>query len=145
MSYAHEGCSRGDSTEVDDAQLFSDLVTFDGPQGVNEGLSSANPAAATPTDHSSKLFQTTTPSVAADETKPVPITINSALATDESGSPPAPESINGNDGAQPPRGKKRRRSRNSPEPDYSQIIVELNKKRKRTGQACDRCRVCLFS
>lgn len=42
-----------------------------------------------------------------------------------------------------PRGQPRRRRQGSSERDYSEEIRNLNKKRKRTGQACDRCRVCL--
>ncbi|KAJ5389949.1 uncharacterized protein N7496_001017 [Penicillium cataractarum] len=38
-------------------------------------------------------------------------------------------------------GNAKRRRRWSPEPDYSEQIRERNKKRKRTGQACDRCRI----
>lgn len=143
MSFAQEEGSRNGSIEVDDGQLFSDLVTFEALQGTTEGLSPARPAAAeTPGDHPPNAFQTTMLSVDPEEPKPEPGTNTPTLASVETTSPPAPGSMNGNNGAQPPRGKKRRRSRNSPEPDYSQIIVELNKKRKRTGQACDRCRVC---
>ncbi|KAF7715016.1 Fungal Zn(2)-Cys(6) binuclear cluster domain-containing protein [Penicillium ucsense] len=36
--------------------------------------------------------------------------------------------------------KKRRRRPSSPEPDYQEQVATHNKKRKRTGQACDRCR-----
>lgn len=142
MSFAHEEGSRNDSTEVDEGQLFSDLVTFEALQGATEGLSPAGPAAETPGDHPSNAFQTTTPSVDPEEPKPEPATNTPTFTSVETAAPPAPGGSNGNSGVQPPRGKKRRRSRNSPEPDYSQIIVELNKKRKRTGQACDRCRVC---
>lgn len=143
MSFAQEEDSRNGSTEVDDGQLFSDLVTFTALQGTTEGLSPAGPgpAAETPSDHPSNAFQAITPSVDPEGPKHEPATDTPTLASVETTSPPAPGSINSITGAQPPRGKKRRRSRNSPEPDYSQIIVELNKKRKRTGQACDRCRV----
>lgn len=141
MSFAQEEGSHNGSTEVDDSQLFSDLVTFEALQGTTEGLSPADPAAEMPGDHPSNAFQTTTPSVDLEEPKIEPTTNTSTLASVETTSPPASVNINGNNGAQLPRGKKRRRSRNSPEPDYSEIIVELNKKRKRTGQACDRCRV----
>ena len=137
MSFAHEERSRNDSTEVDEGQLFTDLVTFEALQGATEG-----PAAETPGDHPSNAFQTTTPSVDPEEPKPEPATNTPTFTSGETAAPPVSGGINGNSGVQPPRGKKRRRSRNSPEPDYSQIIVELNKKRKRTGQACDRCRVC---
>lgn len=142
MSFEPEEGSRKDFTEVDESQLFSDLVTFEALQGASEGLSPANSASETPADHPSNAFRTITPTLGSDEHKPEPATNTHTLATVKTASPPVPEGINGDSGGQPPRGKKRRRSRNSPEPDYSQIIVELNKKRKRTGQACDRCRVC---
>lgn len=49
------------------------------------------------------------------------------------------------EGDAPASRKAKRQRRWSPEPDYSEQIRERNKKRKRTGQACDRCRLCIFT
>lgn len=42
---------------------------------------------------------------------------------------------------EPSRAKSRRR-KGEPEPDYSAMSRQKIKKNKRTGQACDRCKVC---
>ncbi|KAJ5174898.1 uncharacterized protein N7482_000775 [Penicillium canariense] len=56
---------------------------------------------------------------------------------------PSPEAINGDEDAQTPRETKGRRSRQPPvEWDYSEDIRAHIKKRRRTGQACDRCKGC---
>ena len=125
----------------DDPDIFSDMVVFDGFPTLHQGDSLVDAAATSHEDCSTNPFSTTS-SVDQGRNQPAPVTEDPPLADDDSESIPALKSVKGEDGSQQPRGKKRRRSHNSPEPDYSQMILELNKKRKRTGQACDRCRVC---
>jgi hypothetical protein len=44
-----------------------------------------------------------------------------------------------------PKPKKTRRSRYDPEPDWSAMVrAKVTKPQHRVGQACDRCKVCLF-
>ncbi|KAJ5389948.1 uncharacterized protein N7496_001016 [Penicillium cataractarum] len=122
-----------------DVSMFADLIAFNGVQDAHQGSSLFDPATTLPTETSSNPYQ-----VAAKDsndgqlaTAPNP----TSLPADNIQSNPAPESTAGDDGGQ---SKKRRRSRNSPEPDYSEMIVQINKKRKRTGQACDRCKIRQF-
>lgn len=123
-----------------DMRMFADLIAFNGVQDAHQGSSSFDHATTSSTETSSNPFQVATKDPDDDQ-----LAINpnpTSLPADDIECTPAPESTTGDDGGQPLGGKKRRRSRNSPEPDYSEIIVELNKKRKRAAQTCDRCKVC---
>lgn len=107
---------------MESADLFSGFITFDGSAATHQDPASANyaeelPALRSPElDMHSDALPTTTPSIKREETEPAPLSSIFALANDDSGSTPAPESVNGN-GTQSPRGSKRPRSRNSPGPD----------------------------
>lgn len=71
---------------------------------------------------------------------------SSALSPSTTGnmSPTTPVEGSSSQSESPASGKAKRRRCWSPEPDYSEQIRERNKKRKRAGQVCDRCRVCIF-
>jgi hypothetical protein len=122
-----------------DLSLFANLIAFDGVQASHQGSSPFDPASTSPTETSSNSFQVAEKDQHNGQLTTYPKA--STLAADDLECTPVPEHTTG-DGGQPLDGKKRRRSRTSPEQDYSEIMVELNKKRKRTGQACDRCKVC---
>ncbi|KAJ5389947.1 uncharacterized protein N7496_001015 [Penicillium cataractarum] len=125
--------------------FFSDLINPDGLANTHHTHLPIDPSAepssyVSPNRDPEASTTTTTPNSIQDTEHALPSGVFEP-ERDEIKHTPATESTNGDVGEQKPREKKRRRSRNSPEPDYSQIILELNKKRKRTGQACDRCRV----
>ncbi|KAF3386528.1 hypothetical protein F1880_000553 [Penicillium rolfsii] len=128
LDFETESCPPHDSTEVT-AGFFRDMIDAAGSPNSHPTVLSPNPS--TPT---------ATPSTV-ENTEPIQTTTSATLVNNDAESTPALGRIKQEDSEEPQRVKKRRRSRNSPEPDYSQIILELNKKRKRTGQACDRCRV----
>ncbi|OOQ90927.1 hypothetical protein PEBR_01888 [Penicillium brasilianum] len=125
-----------------DVSLFADLIAFDGVQASHQGSSPFDPASTSPKETSSNLFQVAEKDQDNGQLTTYPKA--STLAADDLECTPKPEHTTGDDGGQPLDGKKRRRSRTSPEPDYSEMMVELNKKRKRTGQACDRCKIRRF-
>jgi hypothetical protein len=120
-----EGYPQDDSAEVE-LDFFAGFVKSDGLPGA----------------HQNALPTTTTTTVSPDQYEPTQITSHPNVANSNTESNPAPDSADIEDGAESPRGKKRRRGHNSPELEYSQMVLELNKKRKRTGQACGRCKVC---
>lgn len=130
MDFETESYPPNDSTEAN-TEFFPDMIDSVGSPNTHQVVLSPNPS--TPT---------ATPSIV-ENTEPTETTASATLVDRDAESTPASGSIKQEDGERSQRVQKRRRSRNSPEPDYSQIILELNKKRKRTGQACDRCRVCL--
>lgn len=59
---------------------------------------------------------------------------------------PVTESVISTTGATAParRPKKQRRGKNSPEPNYSEMVQDQMSTTNRTGQACDRCKVSWF-
>jgi hypothetical protein len=128
MDFETESYPPNDSAELG-PRFFEDIIESVEPN-THQGVSSPN--SPTPTANPSTV----------ENTEPTQTTTSATLVNDDAESTPASGGIKQEDGEKSQRVKKRRRSRNSPEPDYSQIILELNKKRKRTGQACDRCRVC---
>jgi hypothetical protein len=127
MHFETESYPPNDSAELG-PRFFEDIIDSVEPNTHQVVLSPNSP---TPT---------ATPSTV-ENTEPTQTTSSATLVNDDAESTPASGIIKQDDGEKSQRVTKRRRSRNSPEPDYSQIILELNKKRKRTGQACDRCRV----
>lgn len=145
LGFGLESSQRNESSEMN-IDFFSDLINPDGLANTHHTHLPINPSAepssfASPNRDPEASTTTTTPNSTQETERVLPTGVFDPYQEDIKHTP-APESTNGNVGEEQPREKKRRRSRNSPEPDYSQIILELNKKRKRTGQACDRCRVC---
>lgn len=129
MDFESESYPPNDSAEVNSGGFFRDII-----DSVERNTDQAVSSPISPT-------LTATPNTIGN-TEPTQTTTSATLVKDNAEPKPARGGIQQEDEEKSQRVKKRRRSRNSPEPDYSQIILELNKKRKRTGQACDRCRVC---
>ncbi|OOQ90928.1 hypothetical protein PEBR_01892 [Penicillium brasilianum] len=143
-SFDSESFQRNESSEIN-TDFFSDLINSDGLANTHQNplpiRTSTTPSSSASPNRDPETSTTTTNLNSTQNTECVPQTGIYDLFQNEVKHPPVLESTNRDVGKEPPREKKQRRSRNSPEPDYSQIILELNKKRKRTGQACDRCRV----
>jgi hypothetical protein len=129
MDFETESYPCNDSAEMN-IEFFRDIMNSDELPNTHQVVLSPNPTTTTATPGTPGNCEPTQP------------TTTATLVDDDAESTQALGSIKEEDEEKPQRVKKRRRSRNSPEPDYSQMILELNKKRKRTGQACDRCRVC---
>lgn len=64
-------------------------------------------------------------------------------ASTQNATPATGEDTEGHGMAEEP--KKTRRRKGDPEPDYSELSRRKVQNNKRTGQACDRCKVCLCS
>lgn len=134
-----------------DIDIFSDLINLDGipssystiPESILETeLASQFDSVDEPPD-------TTTTNITRDSPTPKNEgTVTTSNVDEVPGSlesPPLNASVSGEDRSLAQQERKRRRRPSSPEPNYQQQVAKHNSKRKRTGQACDRCRVCRFS
>ncbi|EPS30323.1 hypothetical protein PDE_05274 [Penicillium oxalicum 114-2] len=129
-----------------DIDIFSDLINLDGipssystiPESILETeLASQFDSVDEPPD-------TTTTNITRDSPTPKNEgTVTTSNVDEVPGSlesPPLNASVSGEDRSLAQQERKRRRRPSSPEPNYQQQVAKHNSKRKRTGQACDRCR-----
>ncbi|KAJ5174899.1 uncharacterized protein N7482_000776 [Penicillium canariense] len=115
---------------------LSDVLTVPGPPP-DDPTCAVCPTSLVPIDFMN-------PSHALSPTSGAPTLVAPLTSPDKADSAPTTNASNpaGEDDAQS--SLKRRRTRHSPERDYSQEVIAHNRKRRRTGQACDRCKVRKF-